>query len=275
MAALTPIIVDSVVSISQWATTGTSPYLDVNSSLSYITQPNNIQDDALFGLTIVNTDFQSMDSATYNIYWAQPVSLGNDNNYLGIRVETNTGGTILAAATSGGIFQDITTDASQQARWVNSTGTFAYVNTTATEAQWNDAVVRVRGDYVKNAGPDNAYIEVTYVEIGGTYTQSAVPTTITPTGSYSAPVSATAQLTVTVPSPVTINPTGSHSSPVSATAQLTASYLPTTITPVGSYSQPVAAFSGLSAPGVPSAVSDLAGTPGVSGAVNLTWSDPI
>lgn len=137
---------------------------------------------------------------------------------------------------------------------------------------------------------DTAQLSVTFL-----------PTTITPVGSTSASTSDTAQLTVVWPIAV-INPAGSSSATTSDTAQLTASWLPTTITPVGSTSATTADTAQLTittaappttiiavgststttsdttqltSPGTPLAISDLAGGPGTTGEVVLTWSEPV
>lgn len=99
------------------------------------------------------------------------------------------------------------------------------------------------------------------------------PTTITPVESVSATVSDVADVTAVAAS-VTIDPVESVSTSVSDVAQLTIVDPPTTITPVESTSVTVSDIAGLVSPGTPTAPLGLAGNPGTSGQVVLTWSAP-
>lgn len=107
-------------------------------------------------------------------------------------------------------------------------------------------------------------------------TATWLPMTVDPVGSTSGSISDVAQLTVTDP-PMTVNPVGSTSGSISDVAQLTVSAAPATVTinPVGSTSGAISDSALLTSPGTPLAVSDLAGVPGSSGIVNLTWSEPV
>jgi hypothetical protein len=75
-------------------------------------------------------------------------------------------------------------------------------------------------------------------------------------------------------SEVTINPVNTNSPTVSGTAQLTAQD-PVTINPPGSNSSTVSGTMQLASPGTPNGATDLAGTAGGSGIVNLTWTAPV
>lgn len=129
------------------------------------------------------------------------------------------------------------------------------------------------------------WLPMTVNPVGSTSTSSSdqaqltvadPPMTVNPVGSTSTSSSDVAQLTTSWP-PMTVNPVGSTSLSSSDTAQLTVTggAPPMTVNPVGSSSLSSADSAALTSPGTPLAVSDLAGTPGSSGEVDLTWSEPV
>ncbi len=129
------------------------------------------------GLGDVPADFLSMDSASFagSIEY-RVVARNNDTVELAYRVMSGAlGEIVLVAATSTGTA--ITVDSNVvSATDVVASPAIAYVNTSATKADWNTAYIELRQTTTKAGPVDDAYIEIDHVQFTGTYTQRpAVP----------------------------------------------------------------------------------------------------
>lgn len=133
-------------------------------------------------------DFETMDSGLQiTVEYRQA---GRSDDQLGLSVRIVNGGTILAASDAGGTFQTVNGNVLNTAD-TTTTPTFGFVNTTASKAVWDGAVVELNQNYSQNMGPDNARIEVDTILLVGTYTaagttfQISLGGSITPSGVHS------------------------------------------------------------------------------------------
>lgn len=124
------------------------------------------------------SDFQSMDAGLTVRY--STVDFGgysDDSGSLAMRIETETGGTILAALDSGGTYRLLGNF--NGSSWTfgqpayNLTASFPYVNTTATKSQWDDAIAAFQWVDSRNMASDNAVIVLVDFELEGDYTPTA------------------------------------------------------------------------------------------------------
>lgn len=148
----------------------------------------NTTDNYAVGYVLGNmpTDFGNMDSGTCNVrvrYAWDAKSTGNEIwNDIDARVVTATG-TVLAAADSGGTFETVVDvpgsaegDGILTTTATNTTNiSFTYVNTGASKSQWDNAVLEVRINRVKNKGGGTDQQRIYAAEINGTYTISSGP----------------------------------------------------------------------------------------------------
>ncbi len=137
--------------------------------------PGGEDADTSFTLGDTNSDFDSMDTFLFNLRWLVNLNSSVDDN-VAIEIRVINGATILAAADSGGSFQQIAAPARIPTTLTNTGATaFSYVNTTATKAQWDGAEVEIRNNYVNNMVKDTnkLHVEVDTVEFTGTYTAAA------------------------------------------------------------------------------------------------------
>lgn len=123
------------------------------------------------------TDFLSMDVVHWYLRYQHTASSTNTTANAYLRIMDSAGTTVLAAADSGGgwltaanffIFNlDLTV--------IPTDGTFFYVNTGATKAQWNGAQLQVRVVRNKTKGGDPMELRIIDVWIEGTYTTTRTP----------------------------------------------------------------------------------------------------
>ena len=118
-------------------------------------------------LSNTNTDFGKIISLSWRI--RRRVSGAQTNQRtLGVRIVTETAGVVLAAADSGGTFTSL--GIITNTTFANAGPTaFAYVNTTATKAQWDDARIEFQNSVNKVHGGDVNGMEIDSVELTGTY----------------------------------------------------------------------------------------------------------
>jgi hypothetical protein len=126
-----------------------------------------------------NTDVGNVLTLSWRVE-AGRTTAGDDTFVLAIRVMSGT--TVLAAADSGGTFSNVATiPTGTTADSVYGPTAFAYVNTTASAAQWAAATVELRQTFTANMGTDGAAIKVDHVQFTGTYNiQTLAPTLLSP-----------------------------------------------------------------------------------------------
>jgi WD40 repeat protein len=125
-----------------------------------------------------NTDVGRVDTLLWRVE-AGRTTAGDDTFSLAIRVMS--GATVLAAANSGGTYASVATiPTGTTADEVYGPTAFAYVNTTATAAQWAAATVELQQTYSANMGADGAAIKVDHVQFTGTYTRGVAPLLVSP-----------------------------------------------------------------------------------------------
>lgn len=127
-----------------------------------------------FALDNVDADFDTMLTASWTIEYRQQ---GRSDDTLSLGLRVMSGGTVLAAANSGGTFVTVNSNVTTTTDVTAGPTAFAYVNTTATKTDWDAAVVEISQTYSQNMGPDNAFIEVDHFQLTGTYDLAATPIT--------------------------------------------------------------------------------------------------
>jgi hypothetical protein len=116
----------------------------------------------------------SVTSATFQLRHRQS-GRSDDTMTWGARLETSAG-VILAAADSGGTYQNVGADNPYRTIYGNNAAvSFGYINTGATKTQWDDA--RVSWSLVKSAlkGTDSITWYYDTFDISLTYTPTAAP----------------------------------------------------------------------------------------------------
>lgn len=116
------------------------------------------------------TDFVTMDFCNMRVEYRQQGRV-DDTLILGVRIMNGT--QVLAAATSGGDFGVVNNNI------LNTTDTignesFTYVNTSATKADWDAAVVELQQTINRSMGADGCHIEVDWIKLEGSYTGSGL-----------------------------------------------------------------------------------------------------
>jgi len=191
--------------------------------------------------TTYPADFSAADSVDLASItsWLDEVNQNGDSLGLEVRIE-KSGGAILAAATSGGAYETMLTLTDVGGPYTASAVSFTYVDTAASKADWETAVVRYNQRWSKDMGGDNCYLtgspaSSAYDKLTVTYTPDPnvdVPVTgvegtgevdsVTVVGDAVAPVTSqpdaigTGEVgTVTVTAPITVLVTG-----LEATAQV-------------------------------------------------------
>lgn len=160
--------------------TGDNRLNDGNTSTTFVGVTQNATGDYTerYALDDMPTDFASMLTCTLriNYNWRSQVSNSNASIYAVIR---NSAGTVLAAATAAGtfsggyqIFVSGTTSFGLSGQW-SPTGSFNYVNTSATKADWDDAYLELYIARTKAKGGDSVEFAIYEAEVAGTYQQAA------------------------------------------------------------------------------------------------------
>lgn len=124
--------------------------------------------DTSFLLSAVDSDFGSMSALSWRVRYRVAGAQTNTRS-LAIRLVRESDGTVLAAATSGGAFATVASAITATTFQTSSVTAFAYVNTTAGKAAWDDARVEFRESTTRNKGGDTNGVQVDTVEITGTY----------------------------------------------------------------------------------------------------------
>ena len=120
---------------------------------------------------VVEADVGNVDTLFYQVRYRADNATGDDAITLAIRVMN--GAQVLAADGSGGQYQSVFS--AQNNSWptsmVNSSVVeFNYVNTTATQADWDAAQIFFYAEHAQTMGPDDNFPLVGTVELTGTYT---------------------------------------------------------------------------------------------------------
>jgi hypothetical protein len=176
------------------AATDTTDYVkannDVNNSDYKVTLPN------------MPSNWSAMASVTINVRYAlSGAPPGSSKDTYGISARVVNGATILAASDSGGTFQSLVSTTTMSTAFSNTGDVaFTYVNTSASSATWNGAVLEIRQTYTQSGSKDAHAVEVSVAELIGVYTVSVPPQTIDVTGTVCSSTSS-----ATAPSQVITN----------------------------------------------------------------------
>lgn len=130
-----------------------------------------------FSLSNVNADFGNINTLSFRVRYRVIGAQTNTRN-LKIRIETqNTHPdvpTLLAAADSSSTTQVVANGITNTAFQNSAVIAFTYVNTAASKVEWDDAIVILELQIVKNMGGDTNGVQVDTLEITGTYTAATV-----------------------------------------------------------------------------------------------------
>lgn len=118
------------------------------------------------------SDFSVILTLNYNIRYKQ-FNRVDDTIGLQIRIMGADGTTVLAAADSGGTFQSVDSNVTTTTFINKGSTAFSYVNTGASKSTWDGMVLVIRQTYSATKGNDNGRINVSAVELTGTYTPVA------------------------------------------------------------------------------------------------------
>ena len=144
------------------------------------TQNRNTSLDTSFLTAVLESDIGNVDTLSYDVRYRANNSTGDDTVTFGVRIMS--GATVLAAFDSGGAFQTVlqALNSAWHTTLQNKGVTaFTFVNTTATQAQWDAAEIEFRSTHAANMSPDDNWVIVDDVELTGTYTIDA-GVTVTP-----------------------------------------------------------------------------------------------
>lgn len=132
--------------------------------------------------------FQTMDSGLQiTVDYRQQ---GRVDDTLTLSARIINGGTVLAAADSGGAFQTVSSNVTNTSD-TTSTPTFGYTNTTANKTTWDGATLELQQTHSQTKGGDGCHVEVDWIELVGNYTasgttfQESMSGSISPSGSLS------------------------------------------------------------------------------------------
>jgi len=118
-----------------------------------------------------DADFETMLTLSWKVTYFLSATGGDDTYQLLIRIVN--GATILAAADSGGTFQEVAADVNSSTDVTTGPTAFSYVNTTANKTTWDGASIELQQVHTKSGGWDNHYIRTDFTEMTGTYTVGA------------------------------------------------------------------------------------------------------
>lgn len=254
---------------------------------TYATFASNSASQTLsYALADTPTDFDTMTTLSWTVVYSLTVARANDTFALGIRIMN--GATVLAAANSGGGFVTINSNITNTTDATAGPTAFAYVNTTATKADWDGASIELQSNVTKQAGWDAATIRVDYAAVTGTYAvfTATVPSAITTLSAT--PGNGQVTLNWTAPSnggsAITDYEYRVDGGTWTSTGSTSASTVVGGLTNGTSYDFEVRAINAVGAAAtsnvatatpstVPSAITDLAGTAGDT-QVTLNWTAP-
>lgn len=131
----------------------------------------DITETTSFALDDVDTDFLSMDTASWTIEYRQQ---NRADDTVGLSLRVMSGAIVLAADDSGGTFVTVNSNVTNTTDTTDGPTSFAYVNTGATETDWNNATVEIQQTYSKTKGNDGVRIDVDMFELTGTYSQAVI-----------------------------------------------------------------------------------------------------
>lgn len=112
------------------------------------------------------TNFVAMSALSWKVEHRQQ---GRTDDTLALAIRVMDGTTVLAAGDSGGAFQVVSAAVTSATDVTTGPTAFAYVNSSATKAQWDAAKLELQQTYSTSMSNDNARIEVDFVELTGTY----------------------------------------------------------------------------------------------------------
>lgn len=173
----------------------TNTYLDIDEGIAgadgvEVGDDSNTGSDNFDYYTLTNmpTDFSSMDNISINIRY-RVTGAQTNNRSLYAQIYTDEA-TPVALTTERTIATNITNTTAA------NSGALAFtISGTPTKTQWDNAVIRLRLNVVKNKGGDTNGIRVDTFELTGNYTASITPTVVN-TSAASAAFSAQANTAV-------------------------------------------------------------------------------
>lgn len=135
-----------------------------------------------FRLSSVNADFGNMDALSFQVRY-RVLGAQTNNRTLRIRIatEANDPGTgvpkPLAGLNSSFGAQVVASNITNTTFQNSAVTAFTFVDTAASKAEWDDAIVHLELTVAKNMGGDTNGIRVDTLQITGTYTEGAPGTT--------------------------------------------------------------------------------------------------
>jgi hypothetical protein len=119
--------------------------------------------------TGANTLFVSMNSVSIRMRYGWNATKPAARNWNSLQARVVNGATILAANDSGGAFEVVASSITNTTPTNSSTIAFTYVNTGASKATWDGAIVEMRIDTTRTGGGSAVARRVYALEVTGQY----------------------------------------------------------------------------------------------------------
>jgi hypothetical protein len=177
MPSLTPLTVGNAAAPSGWNSAPNGALGD-NSDATFGNRSTNGTTtgvDQGWELGDVDADLDNVDTLAIVLRYGWSATPVNSTWPL-LAARVMSGATVLAAADSGGTFETVATDITDTSPTNSSSIPFTYVDTGATKAQWNAAVVEIRISRVRTAGGGAQTQNVYEADLTGTYTAAGAET---------------------------------------------------------------------------------------------------
>lgn len=158
---------------------GASTALSDDSDTTFDGQNTNTSGTYQHGRELGNTpaDFGNMNTLSVQLRRAWESAPSNSTwDSLSARIMASNGSTVLAASTSGGAFQTVSSSITSTSPTNSSVIGFSFVNTSANKATWDGAIIQVQWVRTRNKGGDSLGCRVYEGSITGDYTIAAIET---------------------------------------------------------------------------------------------------
>ena len=178
MATLTPLTVGNAAAPSDW-TSAPNGALGDDSDSTYghlsLNTTSTYSRDQGWELADVDADLGNVDTLAIVLRYGWGAG-EQVNTWDTLAARVMSGATVLAAAESGGTFETVASTITTTTATNSSSIPFTYVDTSATKAQWNAAVVEIRITLSRVKGGDTLEKRVYEADLTGTYTVAGAET---------------------------------------------------------------------------------------------------
>ena len=151
--------------------------LTQSTQIQFSTKDNGVE--LTSGLSNTAADFTTATAASIDVTYS--MTGYNNDDFVDLDVWIETSGAVLLAS-AGGTWLNVDSRTSDTGTTSSGTLNFTTINTTASKADWDGAVVRYRQTLGANMGADSVYYITTTASVATiTYTPAAAPVLTSPT----------------------------------------------------------------------------------------------